>query len=241
MSDQPPATAAGQVYCLLSEVYSEASRQLKREGEKGHRGKVLSFRLISQITHTDPKALYRLSADDLTEYDGVVLAKLCMFFDLQRVGDLLQFVPPGHSKMLPTDLHVRIAQGAFPVVSKRDPIARVQAYGRIECLLKERMNEWELANTGKSLAEQNWTELTEVWAEMVRRDAKEKWGITIHLIPHTISSWANNGIFVYNRLLLTIWCAFFGIGMDQFLRYTPPAAEGAAAFLPSSAEQVSEG
>jgi hypothetical protein len=242
-SKQPPSIPPGQVYCLFSEVLGEARRRLKREGVKGHRGKVLPFRLIAERAHIDPKALYRLSADDLTEYEGVVLAKLCRFFGLQHIGDLLQFVPHGDSKVLPTDLQLSIAQEQLPLVTKRDPIVLAGAYGRVECLLKERINDWELAHNQPSLAEQDWAEVAERWAERVRRYAREAWGINAPIVANTVSSWANNTNWVYHRGLLTIWCAFFdNIGMDELLHYTPPVSDGGAgATLPSSTEQVGEG
>lgn len=227
-SKQPPSIPPGQVYCLFSEVLGEARRRLKREGVRGHRGKVLPMRLIAERAHIDPKALYRLSADDLTEYEGVVLAKVCSFLGLQHIGDLLQYVPQGDSKVLPTDLSLRIAEVPLPLVTKRDPLALAQAYGRVECLLKERMNEWEVAHRHQSLGEQDWGEVAERWAEMVRRHARETWGINAPLVAHTVTSWANNTNWVYHRGLLTIWCAFFdNIGTDELLRYTPPAAAGA--------------
>jgi hypothetical protein len=113
----------------------------------------------------------------------------------------------------------------------------------VECLLKERMNEWELAHNQQSLAEQDWEEVAERWAERVRRYAREAWGINAPIVANTVSSWANNTNWVYNRGLLTIWCAFFdNIGIDELLRYTPPDSDGGTgATLPSSAEQVGEG
>jgi Cro/C1-type HTH DNA-binding domain len=239
-SKQPPSIPPGQVYCLFSEVLGEARRRLKREGVRGHRGKVLPMRLVASRAHIDPKALYRLSADDLTEYEGVVLAKVCRFLGLQHIGDLLQYVPHGDSKVLPTDLRLRIAEVPLPLVTKRDPLALAQAYGRVECLLKERMNEWEVAHNQKSLEEQDWAEVAQRWTEMVRRYARETWGINAPLVAHTVSAWANNTNWVYNRELLTIWCAFFdNIGIDELLRYTPPAAGGGAgATLASGEEQV---
>jgi hypothetical protein len=229
------------VYCLFSEVLGEARRHLKREGLKGHRGKVLSMRFIAERAHIDPKALYRLSADDLTEYEGVVLAKLCRFFGLRRVGDLLQYVPPGNPKSLPTDLPLSVAQQELPLVAERNLLARARAYGRVECLLRERMDEWERAHNGRPLEEQDWAEVAERWAEMVRRHARETWGINAHLVGNTVTAWANNTNWVYNRGLLTVWCAFFNIGIDGFLRYTPPAAGDAADALSSRTEQVREG
>lgn len=235
-SRQPPSTAAGQVYCLFSEVLGEARRQLKREGLKGHRGKVLPMRVIAVHAHIDPKAIYRLSADDLTEYEGAVLAKLCMFFGLRRIGDLLQYVPPGQPKHLPTDLPLSVAPEPLPLVAQRSLPALAQAYGRVECLLKERMNEWEQTHNGRSLEELDWGEVAERWAEMVRRHARETWGINAPVLANTVNSWANNTNWVFHRGLLTVWCAFFSIGIDEFLRYVPPADA-----LEPAAEQVEEG
>jgi Cro/C1-type HTH DNA-binding domain len=242
-SQQPPGTAPGQVYCLFSEVLGEARRRLKREGVRGHRGKVLPMRLIAKRAHIDPKALYRLSADDLTEYEGVALAKLCRFLGLQHIGDLLQYVPHGDSRVLPTELYLEIAEGPLPRVPKRDPRALAKAYGHVECLLKERMNEWEVANHGQPLEKQDWRRVAEYWADMVRQHAWETWGIDVPLTAKTVSAWANNTNWVYNRLLLVTWCAFFGnIGIDELLRYVPPAnAGGTGDALHSRTEQISEG
>ena len=235
-SVQPPApTAAGQVYCLFSEVLGEARRHLRREGVKGHRGKLLPIRLVASHAHVDPKTLYRLSADDLTEFERLALAKLCRFYGLQRIGDLLQYVPPAGRKGLPADLPLAVAREALPLVKGRDPLALAQAYGRVECLLKERMNEWEQAHDGRPLEEQDWAEVAERWATMVRNHARETWGINAPLVADTIRDWTSNTNWTYHRDLLVVWCAFFGIGIDGLLRYVPPTSADA---LSPSTEQV---
>jgi hypothetical protein len=200
------SSPVGRVVCLFPEVLSEARRKLRQRGRIGHRGKILGMTSVARVTGIDIRALYRLMADDLKEYDGPVLARLCLFFGGIPIERLLIYISPSRPRLI-SEMELHPSAEVLP-----------DDAGRLDCLLKERMEAWEQAHQQRLTARE--------WAEMLTRHAERVWGIQVKMAPSNVLLWAENRVHSYNRLFLTLWCAFFDVGIEKLLRYTPAALSG---------------